>query len=275
MVQRKDIKTEDIVRLYQSGLIGREIAEKLSCSVPLVQQRLAKAGIKMRPSNDRITVPIDKTVLKEMYWDKQMHPAEIGKAFGVHKMTITKKMLEFGVPFRTKSEARKGDLNPIFHVGHSLETRQKMSDLFLDGRRKVSLTNQYGTPTLYKGILYRSSWEAGAAFYLDDKKVPYFYEYNSFKYPDVGGIRRTYTPDFYLPEGLTGEGSSYIEVKGSFRERDQSKIDHCIREHGIKVLMWDTPVLIELGIINTAGKIIIGGDLIQRQDVSRDRKEPL
>lgn len=264
MVQRKDITTEEIVRLYQSGLIGREIAEKLGCSVALVQQRLAKAGIKMRPSNDRITVPIDKTVLKEMYWDKQMHPAEIGKVFGIHKITVHKKMKEFGIKTRSKSEARKGKMNPLFHVGHSLETRQKMSDLFLDGRRKVSLTNQYGTPTLYKGTLYRSTWEAGVAFHLDTQKVTYFYEYNSFKYPDVGGIRRTYTPDFYLPEGLSKSTPSYIEVKGSFRDRDQYKIDHCVREHGILVLMWDMPVLIELGIINTAGKIIIGEDAIQR-----------
>ena len=51
MVQRKDIKTEDIVRLYEAGAVGKEIAQELGCSVSLVQQRLRTAGVDMRPES--------------------------------------------------------------------------------------------------------------------------------------------------------------------------------------------------------------------------------
>jgi len=144
MVQRKDVSTEKIVELYQKGLIGREIAETLECSVSLVQQRLAKAGIKMRPSNERITVQVDKATLEKLYWDKKMHSRQIGEKLGIHGGTVIKKMLEFGIPMRTKSEARLGKMNPLYGVGHTLETKQKMSQAFLDGRRRVPFQNQYG-----------------------------------------------------------------------------------------------------------------------------------
>jgi len=258
-MQRKDIQTEEVVRFYQNGLIGREIAEKLGCSVTLVQRRLTKAGIKMRSSNDRITIPIDKHVLEEMYWVKKMHPVAIGKVFGVHKMTVTKKMLEFGIPFRTKSQARIGKFNPLYGVGHSEETKNKLSQQFIDGRRKVSLQNQYGNPTKYKETVYRSSWEAGVAFYLDTRLISYEYEYRSFPYPAEYGRIRSYTPDFYLPNTDT-----YLEVKGVFREKDLYKVNSVIATQGIKIDFWDGPKLVELGVISPAGKVIIGLDVIHK-----------
>ena len=258
MVQRKDVSTAKIVELYQKGLIGREIAEKLECSVSLVQQRLAKVGIKMRPPNERITVQVDKATLEKLYWQKKMHPRQIGEKLGIHGNTVIKKMLEFGIPMRTKSEARLGEMNPLHGVGHTLETKQKMSQAFLDGRRKVSLQNQYGNPTEYKGIVYRSTWEAGVAFYLDTFNRPYFYEYKSFPYFD-GERRRSYTPDFYLPVD-----DFYVEVKGIFRDRDLLKIELAASAAGIRIELWDWPKLVELGIVNTSGKVTIGLDVIHK-----------
>ena len=255
MVQRKDVKTEDIVRLYHSGLIGREIAEELDCSVPLVQQRLAKAGIKMRPSNDRIIVPIDETVLKEMYWDRQMHPAEIGKELGIHKNTVHKKMREFGISTRSKSEARRGHLNPLFGVGHTKATREKMSNMFLTGERSLDAikANQFGKKMEYKGIVFRSSWEYGFALLLEFNGVPWSYEPQRLSYR-FKGLKKTYIPDFYLPEGWGDGKSLYVEIKGYGDKQEHYKL-RAIRRSLKNLVVLYREDLIELGIIDSSGAL--------------------
>jgi biotin operon repressor len=46
---RHDIATEDVIRLYQSGLSTRQVAKELGTSQLLVVQRLKHAGVKARP----------------------------------------------------------------------------------------------------------------------------------------------------------------------------------------------------------------------------------
>lgn len=59
-------------------------------------------------------------------------------------------------------------------------------------------------PTEYRGITYRSRTEARWALFLDELRVPYAYEVESF---DLGGD--WYLPDFWLPTP-----GVWIEVKG-------------------------------------------------------------
>lgn len=253
MVRKKDIDIEKIKELYSQGLIGKEIAEQLGCSISLVQTRLAAAGVKMLPSNRRKEVVIPKEVLEDLYWNQEKHPIQIGEIYGVSIMAVIKKMKKYGIPMRTKSEARVGKLNPIFGVGHSEATKEKMSQMFLDGRRKVSLTNQYGTATEYAGIVFKSRWEAAVAAFLDRTNVPFFYEKHSFNYINEKGQKRVYTPDFFLPGGVPGKPDCfYLEVKGCFLNRDQWKIDHC----GVEVEVWNMSKLFELGIIDASGKVV-------------------
>lgn len=257
MVQRKDISTEDIIGLYQSGLIGREIATKLGCSIALVQQRLAKAGIKMRPSNERITVSIDKETIRKMYWDEKRHPRQIGEVFEVHKNTIIKKMLEFGIPFRTKADARLGDLNPIFGVGHSKKTKEKMSELFLTGERSLKpiKNNRFGKNVVYGGITFRSAWEYGFAVWLDKKKIPWEYEPHRLSY-HYKRQKRTYIPDFYLPKGLYNAQPVYVEIKGFAATEEKYKI-RSLKAQMSNLLVMYREDLVKLGIIDTSGKVTI------------------
>ncbi len=258
MVQRKDIKTEDVVALYDGGLIGREIAEELRCSVSLVQTRLASAGVKIRPCNARKEIYIDKHVLKEMYWDKKMHPVEIGKTLGVHKNTVTKKMREFGIPLRTKSESRIKELNPIYGVGHSKKTREKMSNLFLTGERDLEAikNNQYGKRVEYGGEVFRSSWEYGFAVFLDNNSIPWDYEPHRLSYR-FKGQKRVYIPDFYLTKGFNSGIPIYVEIKGYGAKKERYKIKALEAQiDNLTVLYRDD--LIRLGIIGTSGKVIVG-----------------
>lgn len=253
---RNDIRTEEIVDLYKSGLISREISNKLDCSVSLVQQRLAKVGMKMRSSNERKVIDIDSNILKEMYWDKKMHPVEIGKVLGIHKNTVTKKMREFDIPLRTKSEARIKELNPIYNIGHSKKTKEKMSRLFLDGHRKISFQNRFGKKTEYKDVVFRSMWEYGFAVFLDNYSIEWQYEPCRFKYV-YRGHNKIYVPDFYLPKGFLGdENYHYVEIKGCPLSKKPDQLD-VIKAQVEKLIVLKKEDLIKLDIINKAGKVII------------------
>ncbi len=258
MVQRKDIKTEDIVELYESGLIGKEIAQQLGCSVSLVQVRLLSAGVKMRACNVRKEIHIDKYVLKEMYWDKKMHPVEIGKILRMHKNTVTKKMREFGIPLRTKSQARIKELNPIYGVGHSKKSKEKMSQLFLSGERSLEpiKSNQYGKRVEYKGVVFRSSWEYGFSVFLDTNNIPWEYEPHRLSYK-FKGQKKTYIPDFYLPKGLNSDTPVYVEIKGYAAKKERYKI-RALRMQIENLIVLYRDDLIRLGIIDTSGKVITG-----------------
>ena len=257
MVQRKDIKTEDIVELYESGLIGKEIAEQLGCSISLVQTRLGATGVKMRASNARKTLEVDKHILKEMYWDKKMHPVEIGRILGIHKNTVTKKMREFGISLRTKSEARIKELNPIYGVGHTVKTREKMSEVVFNGQKNmtVSSNNRYGCSVEYKGNVFRSRWEYGFAKHLDDHGIDWEYEPVRLTYFHTG-IKKTYIPDFYLPKGFLKSAPCYVEIKGFCDDLGKSKLSS-IKSQIDNLIVLYREDLIQLGIIDTSGKVII------------------
>ena len=52
------------------------------------------------------------------------------------------------------------------------------------------------------------------------------------KYHDNDDIKRTYTPDFYMPSY-----DRYIEVKGYFSEKDKLKLTQVIFENKINLLL--------------------------------------
>jgi hypothetical protein len=183
-----------------------------------------------------------------MYWNKEMHPSQIANKYNCHKQVITNNLIKYNIPRRTKSEARKGKLNPIFGVGHTENTKRKMSEAFSNGKRKdFGFSGNWGKPVLYESpyqglIKMRSGWEAKTADYLTSKNIKWYYEY---KWLNLGESK--YLPDFYLPElGL------YIEVKGRKKKKDIEKVKTA-RKLKFRVLLWDGEELLRRGIINNSG----------------------
>ena len=174
----------------------------------------------------------------------------IANKYGCSIGTVVKYMKQHGIPLRTRSEARLGNLNPIYGVGHTEEARSNMSQAFVNGRKigfhsSWGKTSKYITP-LQGEVTMRSSWEVRVADYLTELNKEWLYEPTTFKLTDV----LSYRPDFYVPED-----NIYIEVKGWLREEDQYKVE-LFREQGFKIYIWDRKVLENKGLINTAGKII-------------------
>lgn len=243
-----DEKKEEIISLYDSGLRQIEIAEKYDVSQTAISLRLRKWNVSNPDGNRFRRIEIDKETLYDLYWNKEQHPSQIARMYGCHKQAITNRMLTYGIPFRTKSEARMGQLNPIYDVGHTEATKKKMSDAFSNGKRKsFGFSGNWGNVVLYESpnqgvVKMRSSWEAKTADYLSERGIDWYYEHTWLKFSDT-----KYLPDFYLPEL-----DLYIEVKGRKKGKDIEKVLRA-RRHKLKVLLWDGEELLRRGIIDNSG----------------------
>ena len=217
---------------------------------PIISMALRLWGKNNSDSNRFIRVDIDKDILYTKYWEEQRHPSMIAEELNCSKCVVLSNMHKYNIPFRTKSEARLGELNPIYSVGHSEETRKKMSQAFVNGRKigyhtNWGKTSRYSTPN--QGIVtMRSMWEVRVADYLTEMGKDWFYEYKTFKLTDT----ISYRPDFYIPEDAL-----YIEVKGRLLDADLLKLE-LFESLGFTVLLWDRDKLRSIGLINSSGKIV-------------------
>lgn len=201
-------------------------------------------------------IHIPKEDLYNMYWVDKKHPVVIANKYGCSITVVVRTMKKYNIPLRTKSQARMGELNPIYHIGHSEVARSKMSQAFVNGRPIGYHTNWGKTSkytTLSQGIVtMRSSWEVRVADYLTENGKEWLYEPYTFKLSDTV----SYRPDFYIPED-----DLYIEVKGRLLDLDIEKIT-LFRDLGFTLLLWDRAKLESLNLISSSGKIIyIGGNI--------------
>ena len=241
-----DEKKDEIIELYRSGKKQIEIANHFGVSQTAISIRLRDWGASNPDGNRFKKFNLDKETIRHLYWDKKMHPSQIAERYGCRKQVITNRMLEWGIPFRTKSEARAGKLNPIYNIGHTIEARQKMSKAFENGR-KIGFHNHWGkgqyhdTPNQGR-VWMRSGWEIKSANYLTSLKLSWYYE---FKWLRIDAMR-AYLPDFYVPSL-----ELFIEVKGGRREEDVEKF--LLAKERYNVVLWDGATLLKLGIINNSG----------------------
>lgn len=93
----------------------------------------------------------------------------------------------------------QGENNPMY--GRS-DIALKGAMAMMQNQRANYLNGRY----VYKGINFRSSWEAAFAIFLDKHKVDWIFEEDSFNVDELG----IYIPDFFVPEWDT-----YFEIKGN------------------------------------------------------------
>ncbi|KKN66550.1 hypothetical protein LCGC14_0470190 [marine sediment metagenome] len=241
-----DEEKKEIIQMYNNGCKQIEIAEYFNVSQTAISTRLRKWKVSNPDGNRFIRVDIPKNVLYDLYWNKELHPVEIGKKFGCGIAPIHRKMKQYGIPTRTKSEARMGKLNPIYGVGHTEEARKKMSEAFTNGR-KIGFNSHWGKGSYYdtphQGRKWmRSGWEVKVADYLTRNNINWYYEYKWLKVKY--GVN--YLPDFYLPDK-----EKYIEVKGRKKKKDLEKIILAQQKYNIE--LWDGEELLKRGIVNNSG----------------------
>lgn len=123
---------------------------------------------------------------------------------------------------------------------HSDITKQKIA------AKLVGNTNGFGRGkrSEYNGIVFRSTWEAKVAEYLDKNCIEWKYEEKAFLLEG----NKSYRPDFFIYEN--GVFVKLIEVKGYFRESNKLKFDMFkIMYSHIEVELWDKLVLKQLSLI--------------------------
>ena len=243
-----DNKKDEILDLYENqGKKQIEIAKHFNTSQTAISTRLRKWGRSNTDFNRfKRFDNIEKEDVRRMYWDEEMHPVQIAEKYGCNKQVIVNRMKEWGIQLRTKSQARRGKLNPIYGVGHTKKARKKMSDAFVNGRSfgfgaKTWGKGQYYDSPLQGKVWMRSSWEVKVADYLTNLNLDWYYENDWLKVGDFN-----YLPDFYIPML-----ELYIEVKGRKKKEDMKKLGDARKKYNIA--LWDREVLFDLGIINSAG----------------------
>ncbi len=101
-----EMDRETLEDLYVKQKMSMEgIAKKFDCNNTNILYWMRKFGIKRRPANQNY-IHIPKSVLKKLYWDKNLTSNQIAKKFGIkHGRTVRKKMIKYGLKTKTVSEA--------------------------------------------------------------------------------------------------------------------------------------------------------------------------
>lgn len=114
-----DEKKDEIIEMYDNGKTQKEVATHFKVSTTAISLRLRKWNASNTDVNRFTRIDLDKEIVRRLYWDEELHPSQIAKRYNCHKQTIVNRMKDWGIPFRTKSQARMGKLNPIYGVGHT------------------------------------------------------------------------------------------------------------------------------------------------------------
>ena len=255
-----DDKKEEIIKLHrEDGLTNQQVANQLGTSASSINTRLRKWGANINDCNRNNRIDISEEEIRRMYWDEEMHPSQIAEKYGVCKQTITNKMISYDIPFRTKSEARMGELNPIYDVGHTDEAKKRMSDAFVNGR-KMGYNSYWGNYSTYVtpnqgGVTMRSGWEVKTADYLTSLNIDWYYESTWLELENLN-----YLPDFYLPDL-----NLYIEVKGRLTPEDLIKFNKA--KEKVNIVLWDGIELLKLGIIKNSGITELNRKYRKKKDI--------
>jgi hypothetical protein len=89
-------------------------------------------------------------------------------------------------------------------------------------------------PTEFRGITFRSRFEANVAQFLVDIGIKYEYETKSFL---VSGVH--YCPDFFLPES-----GQFVEVRGYQTEGSEQTLERFALEHGELIVFYPNQAIV-------------------------------
>jgi hypothetical protein len=197
---------------------SRRCSAKAACKIAAITPRKHSAGKKRGPKKG--------TPSPKKGWSKETHPSVLAT-----------------------SEKLRGRPGTFLGRTHSKETREKLS--LLQSKRIEEAGHGGFRDVLYykvsniKGKEYsvRGTWELKTAEYLNARGV-LWERLKYLSYVDLGGVKRTYVPDFYLPES-----EEYWEVKGYFSAKDKLKMRLVNEQNGFEVKILQEHNLVELGII--------------------------
>lgn len=203
----------------------------------------------------------------------KMSASATGRVFtSEHKVKLSKARIGAKHSEATKAKMSQSALGKKFSLDHRIklsqaklgkspseETRRKLSiasaKAVADGR--LLGNGQYNpqpyTDRLGRYIIFKNTWEYGAAVYLDSQGWNWFYEQAPIVYNG-----ETYLPDFFIWDD-EGDLIKIIEVKGRYEPDTQAKMGR-FKEYfnscGIEWELWNGKRLKELGILHNVNREI-------------------
>jgi len=103
---KTNIKKRDLENLYlREKLTTYQIAEKYGCCQATIWKKLKKFGIRGRQPHELNSKIPSKKELVELYVKKKLSTWEIEKKFGYSRSTVHRKLKEYGIKSRTRSES--------------------------------------------------------------------------------------------------------------------------------------------------------------------------
>ena len=216
----KFLEPEELKVLFKLYKSSQEIANFLKVSVPTVKRAKKIAGITREDYEHFATGKPSwnsGTAYEQSCFECGAHfKAPRNKKRKYCSRECTAKMLS-----RLNSDGRlKGSKNPNFGNGNALAKSWK-EGLF-DSRQTSDKTFTKGKITKYKGISFRSSWEAEFAKELDSYDYTWYFEQTRFVLSDG----KLYVPDFYVDEL-----DQFVEVKGYWWPKAKAKFEKFRQEY--------------------------------------------
>jgi hypothetical protein len=142
-----------------------------------------------------------------------------------------------GEKYVISDEMRKKLSEANYGRKHSNQTKQKLS------QARSSILEEVGgggfthikyydaVNTLNESYKVRGTWELKVANWLTENNILWKRKLY-LTYTTIDNIKRTYTPDFYLPDL-----NIYLEVKGYFSDRDKDKLHLVVKENNINLFL--------------------------------------
>lgn len=99
------IDPKELICLREGGLTNEEIAARFKCSVPTIANRTRELHLDGKVQFKRKRGREVKHISKEMLYEasKEMTVKQLAKQFNVSASTISKRLVEYGIPTRSKS----------------------------------------------------------------------------------------------------------------------------------------------------------------------------
>jgi len=157
----------------------------------------------------------------KIYFDSDLNLDDISKELNMGRHSVTRQFIKYFGEKEANSRnesVRRCNISEKAVINHNY-------------RNMYGTVMEYDSPNQGK-IKLRSKLEAQYAKELDNSGIDWFYEKESFQYIGRDGKRRTYTPDFYLPDE-----DRYVEIKGNnlLDELDLHKINWVCENAGVDI----------------------------------------
>lgn len=168
--RRFDIPEATLRTLYLEQRLSPEaIAEIYRCRDITVRRELKRKGIPMRSHAEAMrlrSIVLPEDELRELYLERQLTPKAIGEIFGCSEGKVRSELKRYGIPLRTRSQARQ------LVSGTAFISREIIEELYYDrglSQEQIAAKLGCGLATVSRrmqeyGLATRSLAEAGTVY---------------------------------------------------------------------------------------------------------------